>query len=257
MFKELVKDYLRRTIITFLNGDEPPMTEEEVAKAIMDEMDKKENSDDSDNSKSLVQQLQVEEALKILEMQVPIYITKAVDEKMFEEVIMKLHDILYLRKRVKSLKESFPEDKMLATINLDKPVKIVICTPGGLLRESFAIYDAIQLLKDSGATVETLGSGRVMSAGTLLISSGTKGHRFMTKNTTLMIHDVAGGAVGTWTQIENQVAEMDKLRERYFELFKNDTKITDRQLKKMLAEKLDQYMDAEESLKYGIIDEII
>jgi ATP-dependent Clp endopeptidase proteolytic subunit ClpP len=249
MVREWIGNYFRHKFIVFLNGG--PLDEEGM------EVEGDPDCDDPTSGMTVAQQLQVEDALKTLEMQVPIYITEEINSKLYSEVITRLHDTLFLRQRVKALREKFPDDKYLGLVELEKPIKIIITTPGGSVREAFGIYDAIQLLKDDGAVVETIGTGKVMSAGTLLISSGSKGYRKMTGNTTLMIHDISSGYFGTSPNIDNQYEELQRLREQYFEVFINNTKLTKKRLGKMLDKKVDQYYDAEESLKLGIIDEIV
>ena len=256
--KQIFKNHARMYFIEFLNGGplEDEMTDAEIEEAMRRDA---EGCDDPDAAEGMtpVQQLQVEEALKTLEMQVPIYITRAIDDKLFDETITRLHDILFLRQRVKALQKRYPDDKMIKLVELDKPIKVIISTPGGLVRESLALYDTIQMLKKDGAIVETIGCGKVMSAGTLLLSSGSEGHRYVTENTTLMIHDMSGGAGGTWPSVENQYEEMKRLRAQYMKLFKENTKLTKKQLENMLDEKVDQYIGVSDTIKYGVADHII
>jgi len=259
MFKSMFKDYIRKTIIEFLNGgpleEEQTMTKEELVKHIQEQVEGKE--EEEGESKSLISQLQIEEALKILELQVPIYINRVIDEKLFDSVITRLHDILFLRKRIKELKEKYPDEKMLSHVDLNAPVKIVIATPGGNVREGMAIYDAMQLLKKDGCIVETIGSGQVFSMGTLLLAGGSKGHRYMTKNSMLMIHNISGGTIGTLPDMETRLKEMKRLKEQFFSVFKTDTDFSEDHLRDLLNEKTDQYLTPSECLRYGVVDKVI
>lgn len=250
MLKEIIKSYVRASLIEFISGQPVTMVSDGGRP------DEDEEVDDAEGM-SPVQQLQVEEALNALMMQLPIYVTKEINDELFNDVVTKLHDILFLRQRIRSLQERYPDDKMIKLVEMNKPVRVVITTPGGLVREAFAIYDAIQLLKDDGAIVETIGSGKVMSAGTLLLSAGSKGHRKMTKNTTLMVHDISSGFIGTMPQMENQIEETKRLRAHFFRLFRDNTDISEKELSELLDRKVDQFFLAEDCLSRGIVDEII
>ena len=77
-----------------------------------------------------------------------------------------------------------------------EPIKFYISTYGGAADEMFAIYDIMNYVKRQGVIIETVGLGKVMSAGTLLLAAGTPGHRRLGKHCRVMIHAVAGGSMG-------------------------------------------------------------
>ena len=91
-----------------------------------------------------------------------------------------------------------------------KEIQLVINSPGGYVTSGFAIYDTIKSLK---SPVSTLCSGLAASMGSILLSVGTKGRRFMQPHAQVMIHQPSGGARGQASNIEIQAREIIKTRE--------------------------------------------
>ena len=120
----------------------------------------------------------------------------------------------------------------------------------------FAIYDLMRHIK-SECEIHTFGLGKVMSAGVLLLAAGTKGKRKVGKNTRLMLHSIQGGHFGSLSSLENEVEEARWLQTRMIEALVSETKLTKRQVQKMLDKKVDFYIDADEAIKFGIADTII
>ena len=82
------------------------------------------------------------------------------------------------------------------------PITFYISTYGGSADEMFAIYDMMSLLKEK-CEIHTIGLGKVMSAGTLLLAAGTKGKRKIGRHCRIMIHAVVAGSAGELHDIEN------------------------------------------------------
>ena len=120
----------------------------------------------------------------------------------------------------------------------------------------FAIYDMMRSTRNN-YEVATLGLGKVMSAGVLLLSAGTKGKRRIGENCRVMIHAVNGGHAGTVHQIENDFAEMKKAQRQYIKALVSETKMTKKVIKKLFKRKVDVYLDAYQAVAYGIADEVI
>jgi ATP-dependent Clp protease protease subunit len=135
-------------------------------------------------------------------------------------------------------------------------IKFYISTWGGDLLGMFAIYDMMKLIKKE-CVIETIGLGKVMSAGVLLLAAGSKGHRKVGKNTRIMIHNVRGGNYGPVPTLQNELKETLWLQGRMVEQLAAETKLTPRKLKKMLDQKIDIYIGAEEAIELGIADTII
>ena len=121
----------------------------------------------------------------------------------------------------------------------------------------FGIYDVIRSIHESGVPVNTVGLGKVMSAGVLLLASGTKGERKIGRNTRVMIHHVAGGIMGSLPSMQSDLQSIEAMEERYMDVLCSETKFTKRTLKKLLDKGVNVYLSAEEAISYGIADKYI
>lgn len=135
-------------------------------------------------------------------------------------------------------------------------ITITISTMGGDIMEMFAIYDAIRKVKSAGIEVETLGLGKVMSAGLPLLSVGSKGKRRAGKNTRFMFHEVSGGFDGTSSEILKQKAEVDYSQNQYLKALSESTKKPIKFFNKFINLHTDYNFDSEEALKWNLIDYI-
>ena len=132
-----------------------------------------------------------------------------------------------------------------------EPIELIICTGGGTAADMFAIYDSMRVVRED-CEISTLGLGEVMSAGVLLLASGTKGTRRIGANCRLMLHSVSAGHHGSIFSLENEFDEFKWVQEKYFAALASESKLKKKQIKKIYV-----YFDAEQALKYGIVDEII
>lgn len=133
-----------------------------------------------------------------------------------------------------------------------KDIKLYINSPGGAVYDGLAIYDTIQFIKPD---VQTIGIGLQASMGAFLLSSGTKGKRFVLPNSRIMIHQPHGGAQGQITDQEITLREGLFLKNRLNEILARNT---GQKLSKIEQDmERDFWMGAEEAKKYGLIDEII
>jgi len=135
-------------------------------------------------------------------------------------------------------------------------MKIYISTYGGSADDMMSIYDIMRLAKHK-CDIETVGMGKVMSAGTLLLASGTKGKRKIMKNCRVMIHAVSAGSVGAIHNLQNELEEIQAIQDAYIRCLVTETDLTKRQLRKMLDQKVNVYLTAEEAVEYGLADEVI
>jgi len=135
-------------------------------------------------------------------------------------------------------------------------IKFYISTYGGSADDMMAIYDMMRITKDNRDIV-TIGMGKIMSAGTLLLASGTQGKRKIMKNCRVMIHAVSAGSMGSIHNLQNEMEEIQNIQDAYIVALCKETLLTKRQLKKMLDQKVNVYLTAEEAVEYGIADEII
>ena len=169
------------------------------------------------------------------------------------------------------LKQKNAEDYLTTVLSMDeeqlneqdleqiKPnIDFYISTNGGSADEMFAMYDVMRMIKDEGiSSISTYGIGKVMSAGVLLLASGTKGKRYVGKHCRVMIHSVIGGHVGPMHQLESEFEEVKKIQDTYIRSLAEETEMTEKYLRNLLKKKTNVYLTAQESVDLGIADEII
>ncbi|MDA8568772.1 MAG: ATP-dependent Clp protease proteolytic subunit [Flavobacteriaceae bacterium] len=133
-----------------------------------------------------------------------------------------------------------------------KEIQLVINSPGGYVTSGFAIYDTIKSLK---SPVSTVCSGLAASMGSILLSAGAKGRRFMQPHAQVMIHQPSGGARGQASNIEIQAREIIKTRELSAQILADNC---GQKVDKVMKDfDRDYWMNAEESLAYGIVDAML
>jgi len=154
------------------------------------------------------------------------------------------------KKRLDKAKERLPEGEEMSDI------EFYISTYGGSADEMMAIYDMMRLTKKN-RDIQTIGMGKIMSAGTLLLASGTHGKRKIMKNCRVMIHAVSAGSMGSIHNLVNEMEEIQNIQDMYIHALCEQTLLTKRQLKKMLDQKVNVYLTAEEAVEYGLADEVI
>ena len=137
-----------------------------------------------------------------------------------------------------------------------KPIDFYISTYGGSADDMFALYDLMNIVKED-TDIKTIGLGKVMSAGVLLLAAGTKGQRRIGKNCRVMIHNVVAGNHGSLPNLTNELEAIQQLQDDYVDALVESTKLSKKKLKKILNEKVNVYLSAEEAVQYGIADIII
>ena len=95
-----------------------------------------------------------------------------------------------------------------------KPIEFYISTYGGNADDMFALYDVMNFVKKT-SKIQTIGLGKVMSAGVLLLAAGTPGERRIGQNCRVMIHNVMGGTAGSLPNLENELSAIEQLQEDY------------------------------------------
>jgi len=149
-----------------------------------------------------------------------------------------------------------PEDPESEILTKFDPLELMISTYGGSAPEMFAIYDTVRMVRKD-CEISTIGIGKVMSAGVLLLASGTKGKRKVMKNCRIMIHSVIGASHGSLHSLENEMDEIRYLQDQHITCLVEETDMTRRYLKKLMDRKVNVYLTAEEAIELGIADEII
>jgi ATP-dependent Clp protease protease subunit len=136
--------------------------------------------------------------------------------------------------------------------NEKKDIKLFINSPGGLVTSLMAIIDTMRIIQKD---VETTCVGQAASCGAVLLACGTKGKRYITKNSRVLLHQVSSGTEGHVKDMTISVEEVNRLNELVLDLL---CKATGKNIKKIKKDmERDLWLSAEEALKYGIVDKII
>ncbi len=136
----------------------------------------------------------------------------------------------------------------LDSINNDE-IQLFINSPGGYVTSGFAMYDTIKQIK---SPVSTICTGLAASMGSLLLSVGEKGRRFIQPHARVMIHQPSGGAQGQASDIEITAQEIIKTKELSAQILADNCGQTFEKIMKDFQR--DHWMGAEESVAYGIVD---
>lgn len=135
--------------------------------------------------------------------------------------------------------------------NPKKDISFYINSPGGVVTSGLAMYDTMQYIRPKVATICI---GQACSMGSLLLAAGEPGMRYALPNARIMVHQPSGGARGQAADIEIQAREILKLRQRLNNIY---VKHTGQKLEKIeTAMDRDNFMDAEEAKKFGLIDHV-
>jgi ATP-dependent Clp protease protease subunit len=137
----------------------------------------------------------------------------------------------------------------LEMVDTGKEIQLYINSPGGYVTSGMSIYDTIKAIS---SPVSTICTGFAASMGSILLSAGTKGRRFVMPNARIMIHQPSGGAGGQAADIEIQMAEIIKTKQLSAEILAANC---GQSIEKIMQDfNRDYWMSAEESVAYGIVD---
>ncbi len=140
----------------------------------------------------------------------------------------------------------------LAGQNPKKDIQLYINTPGGSVTAGLAIYDTMQYVKSS---IATICFGLAGSMGAVLLAAGEKGKRFALPNTEVLLHQVAGGVTGAAVEIEITARQIIKIKNKLNKILAGHTGQSLEKVEKDTDR--DFYLSADEAKEYGIIDEVI
>jgi len=134
----------------------------------------------------------------------------------------------------------------------DKDISLYIHSPGGIISAGLAIYDTMQLIRPD---VSTICVGLAASMGTVLLCAGAKGKRYALPNSTIHMHQAFGGAQGQASDIEIAAREIMRIQEVIRGIL---VKHTGQTLEKIVHDTdRDFYLNPEQAVKYGLVDEIL
>jgi ATP-dependent Clp protease protease subunit len=162
--------------------------------------------------------------------------------------------IIFLGSDVNSMSANVVVAQLLHLQNEDakKPIYLYINSPGGSVYDGMAIYDTMNHVKNE---VHTIGIGLQASMGAFLLSSGTKGKRFLLPHAKVMIHQPSSGTRGKVSDMEIDFKESLKTRELLNKIFAENTGQKLSQVEKDMDR--DYWMTAEEAVAYGVADKVI
>lgn len=134
----------------------------------------------------------------------------------------------------------------------DRDISLYINSPGGSITAGMAIYDTMNYIK---CDVSTICIGMAASMGAFLLSCGAKDKRFALPNSEIMIHQPLGGTQGQATDIKIHADRIIRIRKTLNEILSKNTgqplEIIEHDTER------DNFMSAEEAMKYGLIDKVI
>lgn len=140
----------------------------------------------------------------------------------------------------------------LAYENPDEDIKFYINSPGGSVYDGLAIYDTMNYIKPD---IQTIGIGLQASMGAFLLSSGTKGKRFVLPSSRIMIHQPSSGTRGKITDQEIDLRESIFLKNELNRILAHNTGQKLSKIEKDVDR--DYWMSAQEAVEYGLADQVI
>ena len=162
--------------------------------------------------------------------------------------------IIFLGEEVNDVTASLVVAQLLFLESEDpeKDIYLYINSPGGVITAGMAIYDTMQYIKSD---VSTICIGMAASMGAFLLAGGAKGKRMILPNAEVMIHQPSGGSQGQATDIKIQADRIIEMRRRLNQLLSENTgqplEVIERDTER------DHFMNADEAVAYGIVDQII
>jgi|ETNvirenome_6_85_1030632.scaffolds.fasta_scaffold37239_1 ATP-dependent Clp protease protease subunit len=138
-----------------------------------------------------------------------------------------------------------------------EPLKFLVSTFGGDAVEMFSVYDMIRHVKKT-YPVHTVGVGKIMSAGTLILAAGTKGKRKIGSNCRVMIHNVKGGpGPECYEVLSHEIKEIEWFQEQYVQCLAKETHLTEDEVREIIDSRHNIYLDAKQAIDVGLADKII
>ncbi|CAM4241483.1 MULTISPECIES: ATP-dependent Clp protease proteolytic subunit [Treponema] len=168
------------------------------------------------------------------------------------EKFLKTRQILLSGEINEELAEKIVRQLFILEADSDKPIYIYIDSPGGDVDAGFAIFDTIRFIN---APVYTVGMGLVASAAALILLASPKERRLGMPHSHYLIHQPSSGMKGVATDIEIHAAELAKTRAKLNEIIANETGTSIEKVAKDTDR--DYWLNAEESVSYGLISRVI
>lgn len=152
----------------------------------------------------------------------------------------------------KSSKDITDRLMYLEAIDPGKEITFYINSPGGMVTSGMVIYDTMQMIS---SPVSTVCMGMAASMGSILLSGGAKGKRYIFPNGEVMIHQPSGGGRGVSADLEIMAQQMQKTKELGADILAKNCGKTREQIMKDFDR--DYWMNAKEAVNYGIVDGVL
>ena len=140
---------------------------------------------------------------------------------------------------------------ILESESQDKPIKMVIQSPGGMVQAGYTIIDRMHKVK---CPVYTQATGIVASMATTIFINGEKGHRSIMPHCRLLVHQPSGGAQGQASDLEINYKEIQFLKDQLEDEYATLTKVPKAKIHEMMDR--DTWLSAKEAVKLGFADKI-
>jgi len=140
----------------------------------------------------------------------------------------------------------------LDSIKNKKDITFYINSPGGSVSHGLAIYDTMQIIKND---IKTICIGRCASMAAVLLSGGTKGKRYITPNSEVMIHEVSTFSMGKIGDVKVNFEHTNKVNELMIKILSDNTGQSIEQIKNDILK--DKWFNAEEAIEYGLVDKLL
>ena len=132
-------------------------------------------------------------------------------------------------------------------------LNLIICSPGGDLNAAFAVID---VMRGSAIPVRTIGLGQIASAGLMMFIAGTKGHRLLTPNTSILSHQYSWGAFGKERELFATVKEFDLTTKKMIQHYKKCSGLAEAKIREVLLPPQDMWLSPQEAKKLGLCDDV-
>jgi ATP-dependent Clp protease, protease subunit len=136
----------------------------------------------------------------------------------------------------------------------NEPLTLYINSDGGNLPDAFALIDMMRMSK---VPIRTIGIGSICSSAFLIFAAGTKGHRLIGNNTTIMCHQFSENTEGKFHDLQTKVKENKRMNDRMVSLLVDCSNLNEREVRTKLLPPSDVWLSAEELVELGIADSIL
>ena len=136
----------------------------------------------------------------------------------------------------------------------NEPLTLYINSDGGNLPDAFALIDVMRMSK---VPIRTIGIGSICSSAFLIFAAGTKGHRLIGQNTTVMCHQFTESSEGKFHDLKTKLKENQRMNDRMVSLLVECSNLIEREVKTKLLPPSDVWLSADELVELGIADSIL